>query len=52
MKNDLSIDKGDLTASLKLKRWDVMKKKCDVIDALYGDNQCRMDGIIQMGASK
>jgi long-chain acyl-CoA synthetase len=52
LKNDLSIDKGDLTASLKLKRWDVMKKKCDVIDALYGDSQCKMDGIIQMGVSK
>jgi long-chain acyl-CoA synthetase len=52
LKNDLSIDKGDLTASLKLKRWDVMKKKCDVIDALYGGSKCKMDGIIQMGVAK
>jgi long-chain acyl-CoA synthetase len=52
LQNDMSIDKGDLTASLKLKRWDVMKKKCDVIDALYGDSHCKMDGIIQMGVAK
>jgi long-chain acyl-CoA synthetase len=52
LKNDLSIDKGDLTASLKLKRWDVMKKKRDVIDALYGDSQYQVEGIIQMGKAK
>jgi long-chain acyl-CoA synthetase len=51
MKNDLSIEKGDLTASLKLKRWDVMKSRADVIEALYGGEKTNVDGIIRMGSS-
>jgi long-chain acyl-CoA synthetase len=52
LKNDLSIDKGDLTASLKLKRWDVMKRKSDIIKALYGEANARDDGIIHLGGKK
>jgi long-chain acyl-CoA synthetase len=52
LKNDLSIDKGDLTASLKLKRWDVMKRKSDIIEALYGESKARSDGIIHLGGKK
>jgi long-chain acyl-CoA synthetase len=52
LKNDLSIDKGDLTASLKLKRWDVMKRKSDIIGALYGESKAQADGIIHLGGKK
>lgn len=47
--NDLSIEKGDLTASLKLKRWDVIKRREDVVNALYGDEKSQLKGIIHLG---
>jgi long-chain acyl-CoA synthetase len=34
--NDLSIEAGDLTANLKLKRQVVARRLADVVDALYG----------------
>ena len=52
IKHDLSIDKGDLTASLKLKRWDVMRSKAQVIEALYGKGQPKVDGLIHIGRTE
>lgn len=52
LKNDLSIEKGDLTASLKLKRWDVMKSKAQVVDALYGNEIPKLNGLIHMGRTE
>jgi long-chain acyl-CoA synthetase len=52
MKNDLLIEKGDLTASLKLKRWDVMKSRSDVIEALYGGEKPDIEGLISMGRTE
>jgi long-chain acyl-CoA synthetase len=49
LKNDLSIEKGDLTASLKLKRWDVMKRKADIVEALYGGSKPKTQGLIHIG---
>lgn len=49
LKNDLSIEGGDLTASLKLKRWDVMKRRSDVVDALYGGQKSEAGGILHLG---
>jgi long-chain acyl-CoA synthetase len=49
LKNDLSIEQGDLTASLKLKRWDVLKRRSDVVEALYGTNQSKPHGLIHLG---
>ncbi len=52
LKNDLSIEQGDLTASLKLKRWDVMKRRVDVVNALYGDEKPQLNGLIHIGGKK
>jgi long-chain acyl-CoA synthetase len=52
LKNDLSIEKGDLTASLKLKRWDVMKRKSDVVKALYEGTSPQVKGLICMGIAE
>jgi long-chain acyl-CoA synthetase len=52
LKNDLSIEQGDLTASLKLKRWDVMKRREDVVNALYGDRSPQLQGLIHLGGKQ
>jgi long-chain acyl-CoA synthetase len=48
--NDLSIERGDLTASLKLKREAVSRRLCDVIEALYGAGD-RPAGVLELGGS-
>lgn len=40
LKNDLSIDHGDLTANLKLKRTNILKRHQDLVNLIY-DNNCR-----------
>ncbi len=52
LENDLSIDQGDLTASLKLKRWDVMKRREDVVKALYSEKEAKLAGLIHLGGGK
>jgi long-chain acyl-CoA synthetase len=52
LKNNLSIENGDLTASLKLKRWDVMKRQSEVVEALYGGRKPDAEGIIYLGGAK
>jgi long-chain acyl-CoA synthetase len=49
MENDLSIDGGDLTASLKLKRAAVNERFGPVIDALYGDGPIPAEGVLHLG---
>jgi long-chain acyl-CoA synthetase len=49
LKNELSIENGDLTASLKLKRWDVMKKNGHVVDALYTGGRTKLEGMVHIG---
>ena len=49
LENDLSIDGGDLTASLKLKRAAVNKRFAPVIDALYGEGQVPAEGVLHLG---
>jgi len=51
MEYNLSIDGGDLTASLKLKRSAVNERFASLIDALYGDGQAPGDGILHMGGA-
>jgi long-chain acyl-CoA synthetase len=41
LKNDLSIEKGDLTANLKLKRGNILKRQQNLVDLIYNDN-CRV----------
>lgn len=52
LRNNLSIENGDLTASLKLKRWEVMKRKSDVVEALYGGPTPRSGNLIHLGGSE
>lgn len=52
LKNNLSIENGDLTASLKLKRWDVMKRQSEVVEALYSGQKPDAEGIIYLGGAK
>jgi long-chain acyl-CoA synthetase len=40
LKNDLSIERGDLTANLKLKRENILKRYQNIVDLIYNDN-CR-----------
>jgi long-chain acyl-CoA synthetase len=40
LKNDLSIESGDLTANLKLKRRNIIKRFNDVINCIYDDVEC------------
>ncbi|UCF08615.1 MAG: hypothetical protein JSW28_02690, partial [Thermoplasmata archaeon] len=49
LKNDLSIENGDLTASLKLKRWDVMERKAEVVEALYARDSPQIEELIHLG---
>ena len=52
MENDLSIDGGDLTASLKLKRAAVNDRFAPVIDALYGEGQVPAEGVLHLGGGE
>ncbi len=47
--NDLTIDGGDLTASLKLKREAVNARFASVIDALYGEGRAPSEGVLFLG---
>jgi len=49
MNNDLSIEHGDLTPNLKLKRSNVMPRLSDVVDALYEGSSFASDGVIHIG---
>ena len=40
LKNDLSIENGDLTANLKLKRENILKRHQDILKLIYND-KCR-----------
>jgi long-chain acyl-CoA synthetase len=40
LKNDLTIDQGDLTANLKLKRINILKRHKDIVNLIY-DSKCR-----------
>lgn len=37
LKNDLSIENGDLTANLKLKRWNIIRRYENVVECIYND---------------
>jgi long-chain acyl-CoA synthetase len=37
LRNDLSIESGELTANLKLKRREVEKRRGAIVSALYGE---------------
>jgi long-chain acyl-CoA synthetase len=50
--NDLTIDCGDLTASLKLKRREVNERFAPVIDTLYGDGPAPSEGILHITSGK
>ena len=42
LKNDLSIENGDLTANLKLKRENILKRHQELVKLIYNDN-CRQE---------
>ncbi len=52
LRNDLSIEAGDLTASLKLKRREVTERMVDVIDHLYGGPAPQGEGILHVGGDE
>jgi long-chain acyl-CoA synthetase len=52
LKNNLSIENGDLTASLKLKRWDVIKRSSCVFEALYGGPKPDLEELIHLGGRR
>ena len=52
LKNDLSIECGDLTASLKLKRREVSDRYADVVEALYGGPEPTTEGVIRIGGGE
>jgi long-chain acyl-CoA synthetase len=52
LKNDLSIEKGDLTASLKLKRWDVMKRNTELVNSLYEGTTPKVESLICIGKTE
>ncbi len=47
--NDLTIDKGDLTASLKLKRREVTERFAPHLAALYGEGPSPTEGVLYLG---
>jgi long-chain acyl-CoA synthetase len=49
--NDLSIERGDLTANLKLKRGAVARQRADVIAALYGQRE-PPPGVLSMAGAE
>jgi long-chain acyl-CoA synthetase len=52
LENDLTIDGGDLTASLKLKRAAVNKRFSPLIGALYGEGQAPSEGVLNIGGGQ
>ncbi len=52
LENDLTIDGGDLTASLKLKRAAVNKRYAPLIGALYGEGQAPSEGVLHIGGGE
>ncbi len=52
LQNDLTIDGGDLTASLKLKREAVNTRFSTVIDALYGEGDAPSEGVLFLGGGE
>jgi long-chain acyl-CoA synthetase len=52
LKNDLTIDGGDLTASLKLKRAAVNQRFAPLIGALYGEGQAPTEGVLHIGGGE
>ncbi len=52
LENDLSIERGDLTANLKLKRSQVAGRLVDVVEALYGGPAPRSRGVIHIGGEE
>jgi long-chain acyl-CoA synthetase len=52
LQNDLSIERGDLTANLKLKRSQVAGRLVDVVAALYGGPAPRGTGVIHIGGEE
>jgi long-chain acyl-CoA synthetase len=52
MVNDLTIEGGDLTASLKLKRREVTERMADVVASLYGGPAPEGDGILRIGGGE
>lgn len=49
LENDLSIERGDLTANLKLKRKNILKRYSNVINSIYGDVK-PPESILHLGA--
>ena len=47
--NDLSIENGDLTANLKIKRQILTGRFLKIIEALYGELQPTMENLIHIG---
>jgi long-chain acyl-CoA synthetase len=52
LKNDLSIECGDLTASLKLKRREVTERHSPVLATLYGEDAPPFDGVLHVGGGE
>ena len=50
--NDLSIERGDLTASLKLKRRKVVSRYATVLDSLYGEPSPPSEGVLHVGGGE
>ncbi len=49
LENDLSIEGGDLTANLKLRRGRVLERLSGVVEALYGGPEPEAPGVIKIG---
>jgi long-chain acyl-CoA synthetase len=52
LENDLSIERGDLTANLKLKRSQVTGRLGEVVEALYGGPAPVRTGVIRIGGEE
>lgn len=52
LENDLAIERGDLTANLKLKRSQVVERLADVVAALYGGPAPHIGGVIHVGGEE
>jgi long-chain acyl-CoA synthetase len=51
LSDDLSIEKGDLTANLKLRRAEVLRRRADVVAFLYGEGEPPA-GVLHLGRAK
>ena len=52
LRNDLSIEKGDLTANFKLKRYNIYSRFSRIIDSLYSSQDISDIRILSFGRSK